>query len=68
MKHFEERLGLHLVVLTVYVLAVVAALVAEGLGLAVIVALGLAVLLAIGYPVLVIMAEQHNLPLSRRRP
>ena len=39
-KHFEERLGLHLVVLTVYVLAVVAALVVEGLGLAVIVALG----------------------------
>jgi predicted membrane metal-binding protein len=68
MKYFERRIGLHLLVLTVAVLAVVAALVVEGLGFALIVAIGLGIVLAIGYPLLVILAEEHDLPIMRRRP
>jgi len=55
MKYFERRIGLHLLVLTVAVFAVVAALVVEGLGFALIVAIGLGIVLAIGYPLLVIL-------------
>lgn len=68
MKYFERRIGLHLFVLTVVVLAIVAALVVEGLGFAVIVAIGLGIVLAIGYPLLVILAEEHDSPTMRRRP
>jgi hypothetical protein len=67
MKYFERRVGLHLSVLTVVALAVIAALVLEGLGFALIVAIGLGIVLAIGYPLLVILAEQHDLPIARRR-
>ena len=62
MKYFERRIGLHLLVLTVAVLAVVAALVVEGLGFALIVAIGLGIVLAIGYPLLVILTEEHDAP------
>ncbi len=58
----------HLTVLTLYVLAVVAALVVEGGGVAVIVALGLGVVLAMGFPLLVILSEGHDHPSPRRRP
>jgi hypothetical protein len=58
----------HLFVLTVVVLAVVAAFVLEGLGFALIVALGLGIVLAIGYPLLVILAEGRDRPIMRRRP
>ncbi len=58
----------HLFVLTVFVLAVVAALVLEGLGFALIVALGLGIVLAIGFPLLVILAEGNDRPNLRRRP
>ncbi|HEY1277839.1 MAG TPA: hypothetical protein VGF25_23230 [Thermoleophilaceae bacterium] len=68
MKYFERRLGLHTVVLAVVVLAVVAAFVAEGLGLAVIVAIGLGVVLAVGWPLMVILAEQRDQPRARRQP
>jgi hypothetical protein len=67
MKHLESRFGLHLVVLTVVVVLVGAALVLEGLGFALIVALACAIVLAIGLPLLVILAEQHDLPITRRR-
>jgi hypothetical protein len=67
MKYLERRLGLHLAVLTVVVLLFAAALVAEGLGFALIVALGCAVVLAIGFPLLVIKAERHEVPVTRRR-
>ena len=68
MRYFEGRIGLHLFVLTVVVVAIVAALVVEGLGFAVIVAIGLGIVLAIGYPLLVILAEEHAPPMKRRRP
>jgi hypothetical protein len=58
----------HLSVLTVYVLAVAAALVLEGLGFALIVALGLGIVLAIGFPLLVILSEGQDRPSLRRRP
>jgi hypothetical protein len=67
MGYFERRTELHLFVITLAVLAVVAALVVEGLGFALIVALGLGIVLAIGYPLLVILAEEHDLPIMRRR-
>jgi fatty acid desaturase len=67
MKHFEERLGLHLTVLAAVILAVVAALVLGGAGVAVIVVIGALVILAIGFPLLVILSEEHNLPTARRR-
>jgi hypothetical protein len=67
MKHLESRLGLHLVVLTVVVLLVGAALVVEGLGFALIVAIACVIVLAIGLPLLAILAEQHDLPIMRRR-
>jgi hypothetical protein len=63
MMHFR----LHLFVITVVVLAIVAALVVEGLGFAVIVAIGLVVVLAIGYPLLVIRADTLERPVVRRR-
>lgn len=58
----------HLSVLTLVVLAIVAALVVDGLGLAVIVALALGIVLAIGYPLLVILAERKVRPPARRHP
>jgi Flp pilus assembly protein TadB len=58
----------HLTVLTLSLLAVVAALVVEGRGIALIVALGLGVLLAIGFPLLVILSERHDRPSPRQRP
>jgi hypothetical protein len=67
MKYLESRMGLHLVVLTVVVLAVAAALIIEGLGFALIVALACVIVLAIGYPLLVVLAEEHDLPIMRRR-
>jgi hypothetical protein len=48
------------------VVATGAALIVEGLGVAIIVALALAIVLAIGYPLLVILAEGKVRP--RRRP
>jgi len=57
---------LHLSVLTVMVVAIVAALVAEGLGLALIVALACGIALAIGFPLLVILSEGKLRP--PRRP
>jgi hypothetical protein len=68
MRYLERRLGLHLFVLTVFVVAVAVALILEGLGFALIVAIGLALVLALGYPLLVILAEEHDLPIMRRRP
>ena len=68
MRYFERRTGLHLFVLTVVALAIVAALVVEGLGFALIVAMALGIVLAIGFPLLVILAEEHDLPFMRRRP
>jgi predicted membrane metal-binding protein len=67
MKYFERRTGLHLLVLTIVVLAVVAAFIVEGLGFALIVALACVIVLSIGYPLLVILAEEHDLPIARRR-
>jgi hypothetical protein len=67
MKHFEERLGLHITVLVAVILAVVAALVVGGAGIGVIVAIGALAVLAIGFPLLVILSEEHNLPMARRR-
>jgi len=67
MRYFERRMGLHLGVLGALVLAVVAALVAEGTGLAVIVAIAGMVVLGAGLPLLVILAEEHDLPAARRR-
>jgi hypothetical protein len=67
MWNLERRTGLHAVVLTIVVLAVAAALIVEGMGFALIVFLGCAIVLAIGYPLLVILAEEHDLPSSRRR-
>jgi hypothetical protein len=67
MKYLESRMGLHLVVFTVVVLAVAAALIIEGLGFALIVALACVIVLAIGYPLLVVLAEEHDLPIMRRR-
>jgi hypothetical protein len=67
MRYLEGRLGLHMVVLTVVVLAVGAALILEGLGFAIIVAIACVIVLAIGLPLLVILAEQHDLPITRRR-
>ena len=58
----------HLFVLTLFVLAVAAALVVEGLGFALIVALGLGIVLAIGFPLLVILSEGRGEPPVRRRP
>ncbi len=66
MKHPERRIGVHLVVLTTVVAAVVAALALEGLGFAVIVATACVVLLAVGFPLLVILSEEHGLPMNRR--
>jgi hypothetical protein len=54
-------------VLTLVVLVVVAALLAEGLGFAVIVALACVIVLAIGYPLLAILAEQRGQPRARRQ-
>lgn len=63
MMHFR----VHLFVLTIVLLAVAATLVLEGLGFAVIVATGLGLVLAVGYPLLVILAEERELPMMRRR-
>jgi type IV secretory pathway TrbD component len=63
----ERRLGLHLTVLAVVVVLVVAALIVEGLGFALIVAIACAVVLAIGYPLMVILAEGRDVPIMRRR-
>lgn len=57
----------HLSVLTFVVLAIVVALILEGLGFALIVALALVIILAIGYPLLVIMADGRERPPVRRR-
>jgi hypothetical protein len=67
MKYLERRMGLHLAVLTIVVALVVAALIVEGIGFALIVALACVIVLAIGYPLLVVLAEEHDLPISRRR-
>jgi hypothetical protein len=67
MKHFEERLRLHVTVLATVIVVIVAALVVGGAGVAVIVAIGALVILAIGFPLLVILSEEHNLPMARRR-
>ena len=67
MNYPERRIGLHVVVLTVVVAVVVAALIVEGLGFALIVAIACGIVLAIGLPVLVILAEEHDLPVARRR-
>ena len=67
MRYLERRIGLHLFVITVFMLAVAAALVVEGLGFALIVAIGFVVVLGMGYPLLVMLAESHDLPISRRR-
>jgi hypothetical protein len=67
MRYLERRMGLHLVVLTIVVVAVAAALIVEGLGFALIVALACVIVLAIGFPLLVILAEEHDLPIARRR-
>ena len=67
MKYFERRVGFHLTVLAVVVAAVVAALVVEGIGLAVVVAIGCIAILAIGFPLLAILSEEHGLPMARRR-
>jgi hypothetical protein len=55
-------------VATLVVLAVIAALVVEGLGVALLVALALGIVLAIGYPLLVILAEGKVGTPMRRRP
>jgi hypothetical protein len=57
----------HLAVLALMLLAVVAALILEGLGFALIVALACVIVLAIGYPLLVILAEGRTRPPMRRR-
>ena len=50
MRNPERWMAFHLSVLTFVVVAIVAALIVEGLGFALIVALALVVILAIGYP------------------
>ena len=63
----ERWTAFHLSVLTLVVVAIVAALVVEGLGFAIIVALALGIVLAIGYPLLVILAEgKVGMPVRRR--
>ena len=64
----ERWMAVHLSVATLVVLAVIAALVVEGLGVALIVALALGIVLAIGYPLLVILAEGKAGTPMRRRP
>lgn len=66
-RHIERHLALHLTVLTVLAGLVVAALIAEGLGLALIVAIGGGALLALGVPLGVMVAEERSLPSWRRR-
>jgi hypothetical protein len=68
MTHPESWLPLHLFVITFVVLAVGAALIIEGLGLAIIVGLALVIVLAIGYPLLVILDEERDQPVRRQRP
>jgi hypothetical protein len=60
------RVGLHISVLALVALAIVAALVVGGAGLAVIVALALIVVLAVGYPLMVILAEDKVRPPGHR--
>jgi archaellum biogenesis protein FlaJ (TadC family) len=67
MRNPERWTAFHLSVLTFVVLAIVAALILEGLGFALIVALALVIILAIGYPLLVIMADGRERPPVRRR-
>jgi hypothetical protein len=67
MRNPERWLAFHLSVLTLVVLAIIAALILEGLGFAFIVALALGIVLAIGYPLLVIRAEGKVRPPVRRR-
>jgi hypothetical protein len=67
MRNPDGWMAFHLAVLTFVVLAIVAALIVEGLGFALIVALALVIILAIGYPVLVIMADGRDRPPVRRR-
>jgi len=67
MTHLERWLPLHLSVLTFVVIAVAAALIVDGLGLAFVVGLALVIVLAIGYPVLVILAEGRDQPVTRER-
>jgi hypothetical protein len=62
------RVGLHLSVLALVALATAAALVVEGLGLAVIVGLALIVVLAAGYPLMVILAEEKAREPTHRHP
>lgn len=64
----EPRMAVHLSVITFVVVAIIAALIVEGLGFALIVALALGIVLAIGYPVLVILAEGKVGMPTRRRP
>jgi len=64
----ERWMAIHLSVLTFVVAAIAAALIVEGLGIALIVALALGIVLAIGYPLLVIQAEGRSRLPTRRRP
>ena len=68
MTHLERWLPVHLFVLTFVAVAVVAALIVDGLGLAVVVGLALVIILASGYPLLVILAEGRDQPVRRERP
>ena len=53
----ERWMAVHLSVVTSGSVGIIAALIVEGLGFALIVALALGIVLAIGYPLLVILAE-----------
>ena len=64
----ERWMAAHLSVVTFVVVAIIAALIFDGLGFALIVAVALGVVLAIGYPLLVILAEgKVGMPMRRRR-
>jgi hypothetical protein len=67
MTHLERWLPFHLFVVTFVAVAVAAALIVDGLGLAVVVGLALVIILASGYPLLVILAEERDQPVTRKR-
>jgi hypothetical protein len=69
MRYRERWMGFHLFVIVLVELAMLTALVVDGLGLAVIVgALAVGIVLAVGYPLLVMRAEGKVRPTGRRRP
>ena len=62
----QRWMAVHLSVVTFVVVAITAALIVEGLGVALVVALALGIVLAIGYPLLVMLTEgKFGSPLRR---